>query len=110
MKSTRNRGAGCSRARTRLRALHDQLGTAGLILAIIALVIALAGSAFAAQSFVTKKQAIKIAKKYAGKRGAPGAPGAAGPGGPQGPPGPAGATGTQGGPGAPGSPGAPGKS
>ncbi len=100
MGSTGNRGAGPNRARARLRALHDQLGTAGLVLAIAALVIALTGTAFAAQKFITKKEAIKIAKKYAGK------PGATGPAGPQGP---AGQTGAQGNPGAPGSPGAPGK-
>jgi collagen type VII alpha len=94
--------------------LHERLGTAGLVVAIIALVAALSGTAFAAKKFITKQEAIKIAKKYAGKNGATGptgpagAPGqngtngtngkdgAAGPEGPTGPTGAKGATGATG--------------
>lgn len=79
--------------------LHERLGTAGLIVAVVALVVALSGTAIAAKKFITKPEAIKIAKKYAGKNGkdgAPGAPGAVGPVGPQG---------AKGDPGAPGTPG-----
>jgi hypothetical protein len=57
---------------------HDRLGTAGLVVAVVALVAALSGSAIAAKKFVTPAEATKIAKKYAGKKGAPGAPGPAG--------------------------------
>lgn len=73
--------------------LHNKLGTAGLVIAVVALVAALAGTAFAAAGLnVTQKKEVKtIAKQYAGKDGK------------KGPAGPAGAQGT---PGAPGSPGA----
>ncbi len=69
--------------------IHNKLGSAGLIVAIVALVAALTGSAFAAGVFTKKqeKQIIKIAKKYAGKQGPQGIPG---------PQGPAGATGKEG--------------
>jgi hypothetical protein len=75
--------------------LRERLGSAGLILGILAVVFALAGTAFAAAklSSVQKKEVIKIAKKYAGKPGAPGQ---------QGPPGPQGAQGAKGDTGAPG--------
>jgi hypothetical protein len=73
--------------------LHERLGTAGLVVAIVALVVALGGTAFAAKKFITKQEAIKIAKKYAGKNGAPGATG------PQGPAGSAGKDGAGGAPG-----------
>ena len=76
--------------------LHDRLGTAGLIVAIVALVVALTGTAFAAKKFITKPEAIKIAKKYAGKNGKDGAPGAQGAQGPVGPAGSAGAAGAKG--------------
>ena len=70
--------------------LHERLGTAGLVVAVIALVVALGGTAVAALSGPEKKEVKKIAKKFAGKDGkdgAPGAPGAQGPIGPQGAPG-----------------------
>lgn len=76
-----------------LHRIHRKLGTAGLIVAVVALVVALGGAAFAAGGGLTgkqKKEVTKIAKKYAGK------PGAAGLQGPQGPIGPAGAPGQQG--------------
>jgi hypothetical protein len=79
--------------------LRRRIGAPGVI-AVIALVFAMAGSAFAASnSGLTskmKKEVEKIAKKYAGKNGAPGKDGA---------PGPQGAVGPQGSPGTPGSPG-----
>lgn len=76
--------------------LEEKVGAAGLIVAIVALVTALSGGAFAAQKFITKKEAIKIAKKYAGKNGAAGAQGPAGPAGATGAKGENGATGQQG--------------
>lgn len=84
----------------RLEAAHERLGTAGFALAVIALVIALAGGAYAASGGLTskqKKEVTKIAKKYAGKDGAPGAAGAPG------------ANGSNGKDGAPGAPGADGQ-
>jgi hypothetical protein len=99
---------------------HDRFGTAGVVIAVVALIAALGGTALAAGGGLTakqKKQVTKIAKKYAGKPGAPGtngtngtngAPGAkgetgpAGPAGPAGGAGPAGPTGPQGPPGPPG--------
>lgn len=84
--------------------LHERLGTAGLVVAIVALVVALTGSAFAASKFITKPEAVKIAKreakKFAGKDGAPG------PAGPQGPAGTNGTNGKDGGAGAEGPKGA----
>jgi hypothetical protein len=83
-----------------IKRIHNQLGAAGLA---IALIVALAGTAFAAKRVFTKsqeKQIVKIAKKYAGKNGKAGAPGPAGA---QGPKGDAGAKGDTGAPGAPGS-------
>jgi hypothetical protein len=79
--------------------LHSKLGTAGLVVAIIALVAALTGAAFAAGGLTVKekKQVAKIAKKYAGK---PGAQGPVGPAGPKGDVGPIGPSGSQGEPGA----------
>lgn len=53
----------------------------GLIVAVIAMVLALTGGAFAAAGKLTgpqKKEVKKIAKQYAGKPGAPGATGPAG--------------------------------
>lgn len=57
--------------------LHNRLGTAGLVVAVVALVAALAGTAFAATKLngTQKKEVEKIAKKFAGKNGAPGANG-----------------------------------
>lgn len=82
-----------------LTRLQERLGTAGLIVAVIALVFALAGSAFAARNALTgkeKKEVEKIAKKFAGKPGAPGAPGPAGLPGPAGPAGAKGENGSNG--------------
>lgn len=98
--------------------LHDRLGTAGLVVAIVALIAALSGSAYAAQRFVTKHEATKIAKREAtkiGKREAKkfakaGAQGPAGQAGAAGPAGPAGSKGDKGDPGTAGGAGAPGKS
>jgi collagen triple helix repeat protein len=109
------------RLRHPIRAIREPFGTAGLIVACVALVLALTGAAFAAAGLTgkQKKEVEKIAKKYAGK---PGAAGAAGPAGPQGAAGANGKDGTQGAqgdkgakgdtgsPGGPGSPGAAGKS
>lgn len=83
------------RLRHPVRAIREPFGTAGLIVACIALIAALGGSAFAAAKLTgkQKKEVEKIAKKFAGK---PGAPGAQGPAGPQGP---AGANGKDGAPG-----------
>jgi hypothetical protein len=65
---------------------HQRVGTAGLVLAMVALVAALGGGAYAASGGLTakqKKEVTKIAqteaKKYAGKQGANGATGPAGP-------------------------------
>ena len=76
------------------RRVHEKLGSAGLIIAVVALVAAFTGSAFAgATAFkLTKseqKEVIKIVKKYA-------KPGPTGSAGPQGSPGPAGAPGPKG--------------
>jgi hypothetical protein len=79
--------------------LHNRLGTTGLIIAIVALVAALGGGAYAASGALTgkqKKEVEKIAKKYAGKNGATGAAG------PQGASGPSGSPGAKGNSGAPG--------
>jgi hypothetical protein len=79
--------------------IHQKLGTAGFVIAILALVAALGGTAFAAAKLngTQKKEVEKIAKKYAG---APGANGTAGPAGPVGPAGPKGDAGANGGAGA----------
>ena len=86
------------------RRFHDRFGTAGVLLGVIALILALGGTALAASGALTgkqKKEVEKIAKKFAGKSGAQGAPGAAGTNG---------TNGKDGSNGTPGSPGAPGKS
>ncbi len=84
-----------------LNRFRSQLGTAGLIVAIVALVAALAGGAIAAQgggdqvaSASKKHKKAKQGKR--GKPGKPGKPGPAGPAGPAGPQGPAGTNGTNG--------------
>lgn len=90
--------------------LRDRLGTPAMIVAVIALVFALMGAAYAASGALTgkqKKEVEKIAKKYAGK---PGAPGTNGQPGAKGDAGPKGDTGSKGEKGDPGNPGAPGKS
>jgi hypothetical protein len=84
----------------RTEAMHERLGTAGFVLSLIAIVLALTGGAYAASKLngTQKKEVEKIAKKFAGKPGAPGAAGTAG------------TNGTNGKDGAPGAPGAAGKS
>ncbi len=90
-----------SRLRHPIRAIREPFGKAGLTVAIVALVFAMVGGAFAAAGLngKQKKEVTKIAKKYAGKPGSAGPQGAAGPAGPQGPagaPGPKGDTGAKG--------------
>ncbi|MGA8744899.1 MAG: hypothetical protein WB507_03435 [Solirubrobacterales bacterium] len=85
--------------RTRYTAMHKRLGTAGLAVSVIAIVLALAGGAYAAGGGLSskqKKEVTAIAKKYAGKPGEPGAKGDAGSAGPAGSNGSKGATGPQG--------------
>ena len=79
--------------------LTEPFGKAGLTVAILALVLAMVGGAYAAGGLTKsqEKQVTKIAKKYAGKPGATGAAGANG------------TNGTNGTPGAPGKEGAAGK-
>jgi hypothetical protein len=80
----------------------DRFGSAGVLLSVLALVLALGGTALAAKGALTgkqKKEVVKIAKQYAGKNGAPGAPGAPGA---KGDKGDKGDTGPSGAPGAPG--------
>ncbi|HEX5526244.1 MAG TPA: hypothetical protein VFX44_03475 [Solirubrobacterales bacterium] len=93
-----------------LSRIHNKLGTAGLVVAIVALVAALGGAAYAASdnhlSGGEKKEVKKIAKKFAG---ATGAQGPAGPPGPKGATGAAGTNGTNGTNGATGATGATGK-
>lgn len=79
--------------------VHQKLGTAGFIIAIVAMVAALGGGAYAASGGLSgkqKKEVEKIAKKYAGKPGAAGVPGATGPTGPAGPAGAKGDAGPEG--------------
>ncbi len=80
------------------RRLNEPFGKAGLTVAVLALVVAMAGGAYAAGGLTKtqEKQVTKIAKKYAGK------PGAAGPTGPAGTAGAAGKNGTDGTNGGPG--------
>jgi hypothetical protein len=97
--------------RGRFRALREPFGTAGLVVAIVALVAALAGGAYAASGALTgkqKKEVETIAKKYAGKKGATGPAGAAGPTGAAGAKGDAGSTGGKGEAGVAGATGSPG--
>lgn len=66
-----------------IRAIREPFGTAGLIVACVALIAALAGGAYAASNGLTsqqKKEVKKIAKSFqgTGPQGAAGAPGAAG--------------------------------
>jgi len=75
--------------------IHQKLGTAGFIIAIVALVAALGGGAYAASGGLTGKQKKEV-EKIAKKVGKPGAPGAAGAKGADGAAGPAGAKGDNG--------------
>ncbi len=91
--------------------LKEPFGKAGLIVALVALVFAMVGGAYAATGGSGNSNATASAKKHKkkkskkpqrgkqgkpGKNGAPGAPGAAGPTGPAGAQGPKGDTGAQG--------------
>jgi hypothetical protein len=78
-----------------IRSITEPFGKAGLTVAILALVFAMVGGAYAAGGLTKsqEKQVTKIAKKYAGKPGAPGANGANGT---NGSPGAAGKDGTNG--------------
>lgn len=90
------------RLRHPIRSVRDRFGTVGVVLGMIALILALGGTALAAKGALTgkqKKEVEKIAKKFA----------KAGPAGPAGPQGPAGAPGAKGDAGAAGANGAPGK-
>jgi hypothetical protein len=86
------------RLRHPVRAVSEPFGKAGLIVAVIALVMGLGGAAFAAQGLngKQKKEVEKIAKKSAGKPGAPGATGPAGAAGKNGADGTNGSNGTNG--------------
>jgi hypothetical protein len=100
--------------------IHQKLGPAGLIVAILALVVAMSGVAVAKLNGGEKKEVKKIvkseskkwskkfSKRFAipGPQGPQGATGAAGPAGPVGPPGAPGAPGATGETGATGAPGA----
>jgi hypothetical protein len=86
------------RLRHPVRAIREPFGKAGLIVACVALVAALGGTALAAAKLnsTQKKEVEKIAKKYAGKPGAPGATGPAGTAGGAGAKGDTGSAGTNG--------------
>ena len=57
--------------------IHSKLGTAVLVVAIVALVVALTGVAVAEPVLTQQKKEVKkIAEQFAGKPGAPGAVGA----------------------------------
>jgi hypothetical protein len=98
--------------------IREQLGPAGFVIAIVALVAALGGGAYAASGGSSGGKATASAKGKPGPRGKTGKIGPAGPVGPAGPAGaaglagpagPKGDPGAKGDPGTPGSPGAPGK-
>jgi hypothetical protein len=99
------------RLRHPIRSLREPFGKAGLIVACLALIAALGGTAFAAAKLnsTQKKEVEKISKKFAGKPGAAGATGPAGPAGPTAPAGAAGKEGPQGKEGVPGKEGLQGK-
>lgn len=97
--------------------LKEPFGKAGLIVALIALVFALVGGAYAASggnplasSSGKSHKKSKAKRGPRGKQGKTGPQGPAGPGGPAGPAGPAGAKGANGANGNDGTPGDPGKS
>jgi hypothetical protein len=77
-----------NRARAAYATLHDQFGTAGLVLSIIAIVLALGGGAYAANhSHATASAGKRGPRGPKGEPGAPGLPGKEGPQGKQGEPG-----------------------
>lgn len=79
-----------------LNRIRDQIGTAGLIVAVVALVAALGGGAYAANGGGSDNNSDSKASASAVKRGKPGKRGPRGPVGPVGPAGPAGAVGPAG--------------
>jgi len=83
-----------------LHRIREPFGKAGLIVAVVALVAALVGGAYAANGLgltgKQKKEVKKIAKQFAGKDGAPGPAGQTGAPGAKGDTGAAGANGTDG--------------
>jgi hypothetical protein len=83
------------RLRHPIRSITEPFGKAGLTVAILALVLATTGAAFAAAGLNSKqkKEVTKIAKKFAGKPGTNGTNGTNGEKGPTGNTGPAGAPG-----------------
>jgi hypothetical protein len=97
-----------------LASLRKRLSASGpgVMVAVIAMIVALAGTAYAATKLngTQKKEVEKIAKKFAGKPGANGAQGSPGGPGPAGPKGDAGVKGDKGDPGNQGLPGTNGKS
>lgn len=78
------------RLRHPIRAIREPFGKAGLTVAILALVLAMVGGAYAAGALTgkQKREVKKIAKKYAGEAGPQGKEGKQGPTGPEGPQGP----------------------
>ena len=84
-----------------INSIREPFGTAGLIVAMIALLAALGGTALAAAKLnsTQKKEVEKIAKKFAGKPGANGVNGTNGSPGAKGDPGAPGSNGTNGTPG-----------
>ena len=86
------------RLRHPIKSAREPFGKAGLTVAILALVMAFVGGAYAAGGLTKsqEKQVTKIAKKYAGKPGAPGTNGTNGSPGAKGDTGAAGAAGTNG--------------
>ena len=98
-----------SKLRHPVRGLREPFGTAGLVVAMVALVAALGGTALAAKGALTgkqKKEVETIAKKFAGKTGPAGAQGPVGAKGDSGSPGPKGDLGAPGDTGATGAAGA----
>jgi hypothetical protein len=92
--------------------IREQLGPAGFVIAVIALIAALGGGAYAASGGLTgkqKKEVKTIAQTEAKKAAIPGPPGSPGSPGPAGSAGAKGDTGSQGNPGAPGTNGTNGK-
>jgi hypothetical protein len=81
-----------------VRSIREPFGKAGLTVAILALVLAMVGGAYAAGALSgkQKKEVEKIAKKYAGKTGSAGSQGPAGPAGAKGDTGTNGKDGTNG--------------
>jgi hypothetical protein len=96
-----------------MQRIREQIGSAGLVVAIVAVVLAVAGGAYAAGGGLSgkqKKEVEKISKKFAGKPGANGTPGQNGGAGKEGPQGKEGSQGKEGPQGKEGSEGKTGKS